>query len=238
MVVPLSAVFNRSPLPHWGRPPATVTPDAQTGEVKNLHWPRNRYASLLAAVLLAGALAMTGCASAAPKTSTARTAASGGTPPAATGQATTAAAGNVHITAYSINSDGPHFRVILTGAVGDYGPGVTVYPNGKIDPRHTSEMELKLTHGSFRLSIASLGQKLVSAFRHFPANPRTCSGTVTVAAAAPIVTGSGTGLYRGISGSFSLTTTIDEVDAQPVCNGTSRFLSQVIVMAGSGTISR
>jgi hypothetical protein len=237
MVVPSSAIFNRSSLPYWSRPATTVTPNAQTGEVKNLHWPRNRYASLLAAALLAGALAMTGCASAAPKTSTAGTAASGGTSPAATGQATTAAAGKVHITAYSINSDGPHFRVILTGAVGDYGPGVTVYPSGKIDPRHTSEMELGLTHGSFRLNIASLGQKLVSAFRHFPANPRTCSGTVTVAAAAPIVAGSGTGSYRGISGSFSMTATIDEVDAQPVCNGTGRFLSQIILMAGSGTIS-
>jgi hypothetical protein len=40
-------------------------PNAQTGEVRNLRWPGNRYASLLAAVLLAGALAMTGCASAA-----------------------------------------------------------------------------------------------------------------------------------------------------------------------------
>src|SRR5215469_9453924 len=54
MVVPSSAVFNSSSAPHWSRPPATVTPNAQTGEVRNLHWPRNRYASLLAAVLLAG----------------------------------------------------------------------------------------------------------------------------------------------------------------------------------------
>jgi hypothetical protein len=138
---------------------------------------------------------------------------------------------------YSINSDGPGFRVILTGAVGDYGPGVTVYPSGKIDPRHTSEMELKLTHGSFRLSIASLGKKIVGAFRHFPGNTSTCSGTVTVAAAAPIVAGSGTGSYRGIGGGFSMTATIDEVDAQPVCNGRGKFLSQVILMVGSGTIS-
>jgi hypothetical protein len=198
---------------------------------------RNRYVFMLGAAMVAGAVAMTGCASAATKTSTTRTAASGGTSPTTKKQATAAAAGKVHITVYSINSDGPGFRVVLTGAVGDYGPGVTVYPSGKIDPRHTSEMELKLTHGSFRLSIASLGKKIVSAFRHFPGNTSTCSGTVTVAGVAPIVAGSGTGSYRGISGGFSMTATIDEVDAQPVCNGTGKFLSQVILMVGSGTIS-
>lgn len=198
---------------------------------------RKRYVYMLGAAMLAGAVATTGCASAATKTSTTRTAASGGTSPTTRGQATAAAAGKAHITVYSINSDGPGFRVILTGAVGDYGPGVTVYPSGKTDPRHTSEMELKLTHGSFRLSIASLGKKIVSAFRHFPGNTSTCSGTVTVAGVAPIVAGSGTGSYRGIGGSFSMTATIDEVDARPVCNGTGKFLSQVILMVGSGTIS-
>lgn len=55
--------------------------------------------------------------------------------------------------------------------------------------------------------------------------------------AVPVVAGSGTGSYRGISGSFALTVTIDEVDVKPVCNGTSKFLSQVILLAGSGTVS-
>jgi hypothetical protein len=44
-------------------------------------------------------------------------------------------------------------------------------------------------------------------------------------------------LYRGIGGSFTVTGTIDEVDVKPVCNGTSKFLSQVILLAGSGTVS-
>ena len=55
---------------------------------------------------------------------------------------------------YSINSDGPDFRAVVTGAVGDYGPAVTVHPDGTVDPSHSSELELKLTAGSFRLSIA------------------------------------------------------------------------------------
>lgn len=114
---------------------------------------------------------------------------------------------------------------------------MTVYPDGRIDPRHTSEMELRLTRGSFRLNIASLGKKIVSAFHHFPGNASTCSGTVRVAGVVPVVAGSGTGSYRGISGTFTMTATIEEVDVPPACDGTGRFLSQVILLAGSGMVS-
>jgi hypothetical protein len=196
---------------------------------------RNRFASVFSAAVLAGALAMAGCASAA--TQTTKAAAAGGTSVAKTTSASAVAGGKAHIMAYSINSDGPDFRVILTGAVGDYGPAVTVYPDGKVDPQHTSEMKLELTHGSFRLGIAGIGKKLTSAYSHWPANTNTCSGSISVTAPAPIVTGSGTGLYRGISGSFNTTVTIDEVDVKPVCNGTSKFLSQVILLVGSGIVS-
>jgi hypothetical protein len=65
----------------------------------------------------------------------------------------------------------------------------------------------------------------------------TCSDSISVTAAFPVVAGSGTGSYRGIGGSFTVTGTIDEVDAKPVCDGTSKFLSQVILLAGSGTVS-
>jgi hypothetical protein len=232
-ILGLKAAYLGSSAPH-NSPGRAGQRIAQTDEVKNAHMRRKRHVFMLGIALLAGALAMAGCASAATKT---RTTAPGGTSATATGRATAATAGKTHITVYSLNSDGPDFRVILTGAVGDYVPGLTIYPSGKIDPRHTSEMELKLTHVSFRLSIASLGKKIVAAFRHFLRNASTCSGTVTAAAAAPIVAGSGTGSYQGIGGGFSMTATIDEVDARPVCNGTGKFLSQFILMVGSGTIS-
>ena len=45
---------------------------------------------------------------------------------------------------YSINSDGPDFRAVVTGAVGDYGPAVTVHPDGTVNPSHSSDLELKL----------------------------------------------------------------------------------------------
>jgi hypothetical protein len=195
---------------------------------------RNRPTSILSLIVLTGALALAGCASPAAKAaSPARSA----TASVTTAAKAAPAGGKVQIMVYSINSDGPDFRAIVTGAVGDYGPAVTVHPDGKVDPEHTSQIELKLVHGTFRLSIASIDKKVIRAYRHWPANPRTCSGSIGFTAAAPVVTGSGTGAYRGISGSFRMTVRIDEVDAKPVCNGTSRFLSQVILLTGSGTVS-
>jgi|SRR5215813_12663752 len=123
----------------------------------------------LGAAVLAGALALTGCATAAATTSAVTSA---------------AARGHAEIIVYSINGDGPDFRAIVTGAVGDHGPAVTVGPT-------RSEMRLSLTRGSFRLSTADLDKKLVMATSHEPICPRTCSDFASVRAAVPIVSGSG-----------------------------------------------
>ena len=89
---------------------------------------------MVSVVGLAAALAITGCASAA--TSATGAAAGGGTSTAGTAQA--AADSRAHIMVYSINSDGPDFRAILTGAVGDYGPAVTVHSDGTVCLLYTS----------------------------------------------------------------------------------------------------
>jgi hypothetical protein len=188
---------------------------------------RKLLVSMIAVVACAGALLMGGCATAATQA------------PAAAGTSavtTTAAGGPVHIIGYGQNSDGPDFTVILTGAIGDYGPAVTVHPNGTIDPEHTSELSLGVRDGSFRLNIASLDKEIISVNSHWRSN-RTCSFHLSVSAATPIVAGSGTGSYRGISGNLSTTVTIDEVDVKPCPGGTSRFLAQLIFMVGSGTVS-
>jgi len=176
-------------------------------------------AYLAGAAVLAAAVATAACASA-----------SATTPAANTGKDTT------HLIVYSINSDGPHFRALATGALGDYGPGVTVLPNGKVDPARVSELELNLSHGSLRLSITGIHADLVRDHSHWTWNTANCSGSVKFTATVPVVPGSGTGAYRGITGRFAMTVTIDEVDIKPVCNGTSGFLSQIILMDGIGTV--
>jgi len=34
----------------------------------------------------------------------------------------------------SIDSDGAYFRAIVSGMIGDYGPAVSIYPDGQVDP--------------------------------------------------------------------------------------------------------
>ena len=148
--------------------------------------------------------------------------------------------GPAHLTAYTDN-DGPTETVIVTGAIGGYGKAVSVYPDGTTDPEHNSELNLQLSHGSFRLDIAALDKAFTQAFaRAFPTDAATCSGSFSVTQQVPVVAGSGTGACKGVGGSFTVTATLDEVDAvsatQP-CNGTGTFLGQAIVMSGPGTVS-
>ena len=160
---------------------------------------------------------------------------------AATGSGTTtaqASQGSVYLTAYQ-NDDLPGSAVVLSGAIGDFGEGVSVLPNGTVDPEHGSQFRLALTQGSFRILIGPLHAKFVNALTHAAYNLTTCSGHAAVTGAAPVVAGSGTGAYTGISGSLELTITGNEVDAKPGCQpfSGSALLAQSIVIAGSGTVS-
>lgn len=191
--------------------------------IKAMRKPKFVLTAILAAATLAG------CAAAA-----SQAAASQATALAATGHAETA-----HIMVWSVNSDGPNFRAILTGAVGDYGPGVSVYPDGAVDPDHGSELKLSLSHGTFRLSIEKLDSEFGHAVVRWPYDRATCSIHGTVTGTAPIVAGSGTGAYQGIVGAFTLTISLDEVWVKgPTCSESSSFQAQLIQMAGTGSVSR
>jgi hypothetical protein len=153
---------------------------------------------VLAVTGLTGAGLLGGCgAAAAPAAGTG----GGGAAPAATaasrraGSGAPAVAGRAAIIDYQAN-DSARSKVILTGAIGDFGQAVSIHPDGTADPQHDSELRLALTRGSFRLSIAGLDKRIVSLFRDFPPDTATCSGTVTTAGVVPIVAGSGTGAYQ------------------------------------------
>ena len=180
-----------------------------------------------------GGLAVAGCfvAASSPRTT-----------PVADAKAASAAhrRGEVHLTAYT-NNDGPSQAVIVTGAIGDYGEAVSVHPDGTVDPEHDSQLSLRLSHGTLRLDTASLDKAFIAAIVHdFPTDAATCSGSVEVTQQVSIVPGSGTGAYKGVGGSFTLTATLDEVDkaaaAQP-CDGSAAFLSQAIVITGRGSVT-
>jgi hypothetical protein len=190
---------------------------------------RNRFISVLAIAAFAGVLVTAGCVSAATK------------PPAAAATASVrvaaATGGTANIVIYGVNTDGAYWHAIVSGVVGDYGPAVSIYPDGKVDPAHNSELDLRLTDGSFRLSIAALDKAFVKAGRHAPIYPKTCTDLISVTGTTPIVAGSGTGAYRGIRGGFPVTLTLNEVEAKPCQPSPGAFRAQLITVVGSGTIS-
>jgi hypothetical protein len=190
---------------------------------------RNGFVSGLAIAAVAGALVTGGCVSAATKSSAAAATASA--------QGAAATGGTANIMIYAVNTDGAYWHAIVSGVIGDYGPAVSIGPGGQVDPAHNSELDLRLTHGSFRLSIAALDKKFVTAASHEPLYPKTCTDLISVTGTTPIVAGSGTGAYRGIRGSFPVTLTLNEVEARPCQPSPGAFRAQLITVAGSGTIA-
>jgi hypothetical protein len=146
--------------------------------------------------------------------------------------------GSVDFTAYSDN-DGSKSTAVLTGAIGDFGEAIRTSSGGSTDKEY-DELQLSLTHGSFRLDIANLEGRLSHAiYGRFPTYAATCSGEVTVSGATPVRVGSGTGAYKGIRGEFSLTITINEVEKPPTCpkTDTSPYLAQSVFISGSGRVT-
>jgi hypothetical protein len=185
---------------------------------------------MLAVAVLGGALATGGCASAATKP----TAAAAGSTSA---PATAPAGGTANIMIYGINTDWALFQAIVSGAIGDYGSTVSTHPDGNVGPARNSVMELRMTRGSFALSTTALNDAFVKLASHEPIYPPTCTDLIAVTVGTPIVAGSGTGAYRGIRGSFSVTLTLNEVEARPCQPSPGPFRAQLITMAGSGTVS-
>jgi hypothetical protein len=184
---------------------------------------------MLAIAAVVGALVAGGCVSAATK------------PPAAAAPASPRAAaapgGTANLMIYGVNTDGAYWHAIISGVIGDYGPAVSIYPDGQVDPAHNSELLLRLTHGSFRLSIAALIKAFVQAASHEPVYPKTCTDLISVTGITPIVAGSGTGGYHRIRGSFPVTLTLNEVEARPCQPSPGAFRAQLITLAGWGTIA-
>jgi len=91
-------------------------------------------------------------------------------------------------------------KIVLTGAIGDWGTTRTMDRNGKTDP-NGNLVAIKLRKGSFVIDSTKLSAKLAST--RPTGNAATCSVYMNVS--APITILNGTGLYKGISGSATVT---------------------------------
>jgi hypothetical protein len=133
----------------------------------------------------------------------------------------------VHLTDYTDN-DSSSSSVIFVGAIGDFGSGNLNQSTGQLD--------LQLSHGSLALQFADLDAKFLAVLRILPVNQSTCAAFAQVSGTASIVSGTGTGSYAHLTGSFFLTLTLDEVFRPGACSELSPFAAQKIVTSGWGTI--
>ncbi|MBV9452336.1 MAG: hypothetical protein JO345_41260 [Streptosporangiaceae bacterium] len=198
-------------------------------------------AAVAGGLTLAGGTAAVAAATASASTagaSTAGASTAGGTGTAKAGPARPAAPPVLtHVTVYSVDSDAPVFTSVVSGPVaGDHGPAEQVGPGSTVPTVHGGELLLSLSRGTFRLNIADIDTKFTKALG--PATiPSTCSDYVSVRDSVPIVPGSGTGVYRGITGTFDATLTVNEIHPTP-CTQTVKLFRQLIWFNAAGKITR
>jgi hypothetical protein len=104
--------------------------------------------------------------------------------------------------------NGPGGTIIVTGAIGDYGPTTKANQAGHPDPQGAYSL-LELQRGTVLLDGSALQQKIAAGTPKAQIDPVSCSLHGSVTARSPIV--AGTGAYTGIKGTLEVTFTIAEL---------------------------
>ena len=122
--------------------------------------------------------------------------------------------------------------IVITGAIGDYGTATSVDKNGKVNPNGNYE-RIVLKKGTFWVNGTALAAKADKT--NPPINPATCSLALTVSSPTQLL--KGTGLYKGIGGTVTITETFGAVFgrlASGACNEAGNPLSQGGAVTGVG----
>jgi hypothetical protein len=116
----------------------------------------------------------------------------------------TPAPGKIKVFATQVNSTKSRF--LITGAIGDYGTGVSIDKNGKVDPNGAFE-KITLKQGGFVFDGTGLNKALNHVSPQI--NKATCSSVFS--GSGPGILENGTGLYQGIGGKVTITVTFAAV---------------------------
>ena len=166
---------------------------------------------------LATAVGVTACALAASGTALAASNAQGG-----------------KIRIFVTNTSPTKAKILITGAIGDYGTTISEDANGKPDPNGNFE-KVKLKHGGFLVNGTALNQKLDHAKP--VVNKSNCS--LSFSGTGPATIGSGTGAYAGISGKVAITVTFAGILPKTAKGCRAKGNPTVIYQSitGSGSVS-
>jgi hypothetical protein len=115
---------------------------------------------------------------------------------------TTPAGGVIGIYA-SPGMSGAVARIVITGAIGDYGTATTIDKDGKVD-QNGGYVRIVLKHGGFEVNSIALNKK-ANAARPTTNSSTTCS--FSVSSSGMVTLFNGTGMYAGLNGSAHITET-------------------------------
>jgi hypothetical protein len=140
----------------------------------------------------------------------------------------TSTQGEVHVYEADTNDAGNLGTVILTGAITDHGT------DRQGDGPNGTNL-LVLSKGTFSVDVTEVG----IALSNLPVDPTTCSSDGTVAGPITIVYGSGTGAYKGISGTLKADVSVAVVlpRRNGECETNATQFPGVLIAKGSGTVS-
>jgi opacity protein-like surface antigen len=110
------------------------------------------------------------------------------------------ASGVVQVWATPNQGDTPYGKIVVTGAIGDYGRSTNTDKSGKIDP-DGDYIRVTLKHGSFIVDTSAIEAR----YAHLKPqlDSATCSAIFAISA-VPVGVSHGTGAYAGISGTGKL----------------------------------
>jgi hypothetical protein len=125
-------------------------------------------------------------------------------------------------------------RILVTGAIGDYGTTVSENANGKPNPNGNFE-KVTLQQGGFVVDGTALNKKLNHG--HPVQNKSNCS--VSFTGTGPTTVGHGTGAYAGISGKIAITVTFAGVGQKTAkgCKLNGKAGHGYESITGTGTVS-
>jgi hypothetical protein len=116
----------------------------------------------------------------------------------AAGRSETLAGGKIQI--FSDQPGGAVGKIVITGAIGDWGTATTIDKSGKVDA-NGNFVKIVLKKGGFEVDSTALNAKLNKAPGSF--NKATCS--FSFAGSGRVTLFNGTGLYKGLSGNANVT---------------------------------
>ncbi len=130
-------------------------------------------------------------------------------------------------------------KIILTGAVGDYGVALKVNAAGKATSKGAYRLA-KLKKGTILIDIAKFQVAQDKAFSSVKINAANCSAFVS--ASSPVTIVSGTGAYKGITGSLTITALFGGItpraeDGSCTTKTTTPALATYVTITGSGTVT-